>query len=571
MASTCPTLTLEIKSRPVLEPGSSPAPGISRTAPLNRRQELSAVRDENAAGRPIHGIKWFLVCSALYVIAFLYGLDTTIAADIQGPVVEAFGRVDQLAWIGAGFPLGSVAIQLLNGNFYAQFNLKWIFIGGIVVFEIGSVICGAAPNMDALIVGRVFAGAGGSAIYIGELNYFTLLTGPEERGLYISLIGLFWSVGAVIGPVIGGAFAESAATWRWAFYINLVLGAVAAPIYLFYLPSLRFNPNPPPLRERIARFDFLGLLLIGATWILFTVTFTLAGAQQPWSSPTTTTLLVLFGVFLIASLTQQSLSLLTTPSTRAFPARLIFHSRTQILLFLTTACASTSLFVTTYYLPIYFQFVHADTPIRAAVRLLPYIAVTAALSVLSGHLLSRIRYYMPLYLASGVLLTVGAALLLTALDGGAAASQGVVYGYSVIMAVGTGLVVTVGYTVATLTVPAGEEGGAVTVQNVSQLGSTVVCLVVAGQIFQNRAVEGLGVVLEGMGLGEAEIRGTAAGAQSEVFRGLTGEMRERAVEAIVEAIRGAFVLVVVAGGIMVLAAIGMKRERLLFGGVVAAM
>jgi MFS family permease len=309
----------------------------------------------NAAdGRPVHGVKWLLVCAALYTIAFLYGLDTTIAADIQGPVIEEFGRVDQLAWIGVGFPLGSVAVQLLNGNLYAHFNLKWIFIGGIVLFEIGSVICGAAPNMDALIVGRVLAGAGGSAIYIGELNYFTLLTGPKERGLYISLIGLFWSVGAVIGPVVGGAFSESAATWRWAFYINLVIGAVAAPIYLFYLPALRFNPTPPLFRARLARFDLLGITLIGATWILFTITFTLAGSQQPWSAPGSIALLVLSPLLLLASIAQQHFSLLTTPATRAFPAHLL-RSRTQILLFIATACAATSLFVTTYYIPIYFQ------------------------------------------------------------------------------------------------------------------------------------------------------------------------------------------------------------------------
>lgn len=560
-----------------------PSTDMSRTATLclsdsatekgqgQLQADTPPLADDASDGRPIHGIRWLLVCAALYTIAFLYGLDTTIAADIQGPVIEEFGRIDQLAWIGVGFPLGSVAVQLLNGNLYAHFNLKWIFIGGIVLFEIGSVICGAAPNMNALIVGRVLAGAGGSAIYIGELNYFTLLTGPLERGLYISLIGLFWSVGAVIGPVVGGAFAESAATWRWAFYINLVIGAVAAPIYIFYLPALRFNPTPAPIRTRLARFDILGLTLIGATWILFTITFTLAGSQQPWSAPASITLLVLFPLLLLLSIAQQRLSLFTTPSTRAFPAHLL-RSRTQLLLFVATACAATSLFVTTYYIPIYFQFVHSDSPIQAAVRLLPYIAVTAALSVLSGRLLSRVRYYMPVYLASGVLMAVGAALLVAALDPGREASEAEVYGYTVVMGFGTGLTVTVGYTVAGLVVQGGAEaaGSAVTLQNVSQLGGTVISLVVAGQVFQSQAVRNLGVVLEGMGFGEAEVREAVAGAQSALFRGLTGELREAAIGAIVGAMQKAFVLIVVAGGVMVLAAAGMKRERLSFGEVVVA-
>ncbi|GAB1318029.1 Putative HC-toxin efflux carrier TOXA [Madurella fahalii] len=532
--------------------------------------QVPVPRDTAPGGRTIHGFKWFLVCAALLIIAFLYGLDTTIAADIQGPVVQDFGRVDLLAWIGAGFPLGSAAVQLLNGDLYGNFNMKWIYIGGIVVFEIGSAICGAAPNMDTLIVGRVLAGAGGSAIYIGELNYFTLLTDPTERGLYISLIGLFWSAGAVIGPVIGGAFAESSATWRWAFYINLIVGAVAAPVYLFYLPALRFAPHKTPIRERIARIDFLGLFLIGATWVLFTVAFTVAGGPWPWSDGRTIAVLTVFAVLLVCSVAQQSLCIFTTPAARAFPARVLLGSRTQMLLFVATACAQTSLFVTTYFIPIYFQFVHSDSAVRAAVRLLPYIAVTAGLSVLSGHLLSRLRYYMPLYLASGVLLTAGAALL-TVYLGDPATPEGTVYAATVVLALGTGLVTTVGYTVASLTVEAGHVGDAVTLQNVSQLGSTVICLVVAGQVFQSEAVRNLNGVFAGMGFGEQEVRDAVAGAQSALFRELTGDMRAAAIGAIVRAIQRAFVLVIVGGGVMILTAAGMKREALRFGDVVAAL
>ncbi|KAL2021886.1 hypothetical protein VTK56DRAFT_6481 [Thermocarpiscus australiensis] len=540
-----------------------PAKGVEEGPP--------PMKQDQSGGRPIHGIKWLLVCAALYIMAFLYGLDATIAADVQGPVIEAFGQVDQLAWIGAGFPLGSVAVQLLNGNLYGNFNLKYVYIGGTVTFMVGSAICGAAPSMSALIVGRVLAGAGGSAIYIGELNYFTLLTAPKERGLYISLIGLVWSVGAVIGPVIGGAFAESSATWRWAFYINLVIGAVGIPIYIFYLPSLHFSSDKLPIRERIARFDFLGFVLIGATWILFTVSFTLAGGRWPWSDGRTIALLVVLGILLLASIAQQTFSILTTPSNRAFPAHLL-RSRTQILLFIATACATTSLFVTTYYIPIYFQFVHSDTAMQAAVRLLPYIAITAALSVASGHLLSRIRYYMPVYLIGGAFEAAGGALLMTGLDP-ARSQAAAIYGFTVITAVGTGLTCNLGYAVASLVVedPASDAGHAVTLQNVSQLGSTVICLVVAGQVFQSQAVARLSAVLAGHGFGAQEIRDAVAGAQSALFRELSGDLRAAAVGAIVQAMQRAFVLVIVAGGVMMLAAAAMKRERLLFGDAVAAM
>jgi hypothetical protein len=111
--------------------------------------------------------RWVIVCVALYVNAFLYGLDQTIVADVQGSVIERFGEVNKLGWIGIGFSMGSVAVILPFGKAFSLFNIKWLFIASIVMFEGGSALCGAAPSMDALIFGRVWAGAGGAGMYLG--------------------------------------------------------------------------------------------------------------------------------------------------------------------------------------------------------------------------------------------------------------------------------------------------------------------------------------------------------------------------------------------------------------------
>lgn len=108
--------------------------------------ESSAESESEEKKRTIRGFRWVIVCISLYVTCFLYGLDTTIAADVQGPVTEAFGQVDQLAWIGAGFPLGSVCVILLLSTLYNSFNIKWVFIATVVLFEAGSALCGGAPN-----------------------------------------------------------------------------------------------------------------------------------------------------------------------------------------------------------------------------------------------------------------------------------------------------------------------------------------------------------------------------------------------------------------------------------------
>lgn len=128
---------------------------------------------------------------------------------------ETFEDIQNLPWIGIGFPMASVAVILVIGQLYGMFNIKFLILSSIFIFEVGSAICGAAPSSAALVVGRVIAGIGGAGLYLGALNYFSVYAEPKELPLYNALIGLSWGVGAILGPVIGGAFSVSSATWRW--------------------------------------------------------------------------------------------------------------------------------------------------------------------------------------------------------------------------------------------------------------------------------------------------------------------------------------------------------------------
>lgn len=115
----------------------------------------------------ISKVRWILVCAGLFLGALLYGLDTTIAASVQGPILLSLGEIDKLAWVGIGFPMGAVAVILLIGRFYSLFEIKYLMIGAVITFEAGSALCGAAPSMNAMIVGRVIAGMGGAGMYLG--------------------------------------------------------------------------------------------------------------------------------------------------------------------------------------------------------------------------------------------------------------------------------------------------------------------------------------------------------------------------------------------------------------------
>ena len=515
--------------------------------------------DNTAASHGITGARWVLVCLALYLSIFMYGLDTTIAADVQSAVVETFGSVGQLAWLGAGFPLGSVAVILPYGSLFNVFNMKWLYIGGIALFQAGSALCGGAPSMAALIVGRVVAGAGGTGMYLGGLTHFSALTTVKERGAYITGITFVWGIGSVLGPVVGGALSTSRATWRWAFYLNLIIGAVTAPVYIIYLPSIGPSATTRTVRQRLASLDYAGFVLSAAVWVTFGLGLVSAGSLWPWNDARSIATLAVCGVLFVAYTLQQYFCVLTTPATRSFPAHLL-RSKTQILLYIATSASITTLYVPAYYIPVYFQFVQSDTALMAAVRLLPFILVAVAVNLASGFFLSKVKYYKVFYLLSGTLLTLAGALLYVYLKPETPIST--IYGLTIVNAVGTGLTLQIGYAVATLIVDTKDIGHAISIQNVSQVGSTMIALVVAGQIFQSVAIRNLNSVLSGHGFSEADIQSVVAGAQSTLFESLEGSLRTRAVEAITEAMQSAFTLVFISGAILVVVGVLMKKEKI---------
>ncbi|KAH8429243.1 uncharacterized protein LDX57_006910 [Aspergillus melleus] len=520
-------------------------------------------KDESV--RTIHGFKWFLVCISLYVGSLIYGLDTTIAADIQAAIIKRFDNVDQLTWVGTGFPLGSVCAILPAAAFYAVFDLKMLFISSVVLFEVGSVLCGAAPNMNALIVGRVLAGLGGSGVYIGILNYFSLCTTNQERGRYVSGIGLVWGVGAILGPVVGGSFSDSSATWRWSFYINLVIAAICAPVYVFYLPSVK----PPAasntsVLKRLGAMDWMGFLLSSGAVVCFVMVLTFDGAGWAWDDGRSIATWVVFGVLLIATVVQQKFMLLTDEEHRMSPPGHILKNRSQVLFNIQTAATVANIYVPLYYIPLFFQFVQGDTAVKAAVRLLPFILLLVCTNMASGALLPRIGYYWAIYVVTGVLMTVGGALMYTVnID----TKPGNIYGYSVLLAIGSGLTFQAGYTLAGIKVslkgwPGKDIQMAVSLQNISQVGGTLLCLLISGQIFQSLAFSNLKAVLGPEGYSDADIRSVVAGTQSSVFEHLNKELAYESTKAITQAMSRVYSISIAAGGLSLIAALLMKKERL---------
>ena len=337
----------------------------------------------------------------------LYALDNTIVANIVPAIVADLGHAEQLAWLSVGFTAGGLCLLLPLGKVYALFDPKWVYIVSAVLFLAGSALCGAAPTMNAMIVGRIIAGIGGNGLYMGSVTLLSLNTSSRERPMYLSLNGLVWGVGTVIGPILGGLFER--ASWRWSFYINLCAGAIFGPIWLFLLPSAS-SQDKPSRRSRYAKLDWLGTILIVVALMPLVLAVNFGGRLFDWSSPVSIVLFVIAGVFLVVFGLQQFFNFRTNDRDRLFPVHLMTNSAAVLLATLAAAC-DVFTFVPIYYIPLYFQFTRGDDALMSGVRLLPYIALLSATMLANGAFMSRVGHYKAWYVGGSALGLIATVLL----------------------------------------------------------------------------------------------------------------------------------------------------------------
>ncbi|KAJ6109918.1 Major facilitator superfamily domain general substrate transporter [Penicillium sp. IBT 16267x] len=540
-------------AKPVLIDGSTHNPSvISSDSEKHAGSESSA---EEKEVRAITGFKWVLVVTAILSSHMLFALDNTIVANIQPAIVSQFNEADQISWLSVGFRLCSSATVLPWSKIYAAYNGKWLYIGFLALFMAGSALCGSAPNRNTMIVGRAMAGAGGSGMYFGVLTQLSVNTTVSERPFYIGLTAVSWGIGTVTGPAIGGAFAESAATWRWAFYINLVIGAVFTPVYLLLLPSFEPLPNATS-KEKAMSIDWIGsVLFIGALATLI-MGIDFGGVEWRWGSGQIIALFVVSGVLFVLFGVQQAFFIFCNEQTRLFPVHFL-KRRSLLLLFILNTSASSGLFIAVYYIPLFFQFTQGDTAVHTSLRLLPFVLVLIFTIIANGHMMSKFGYYIPWYFF-GAAFELIAAVLMYRVKADTSASA--IYGYTALMALGVGAFNQAGYSVVQAKVPKAEIPWALGFMMVSQLGGIVLALGMAGAIFVNKATKELLQLLPDAN--PTDVKNTIAGTLSGFFQTLTTSQQTAAVDIIVSAIDEVYILLIVAGALGVLLSLLLKREKL---------
>lgn len=333
---------------------------------------------------------------ALLLGMLLAALDQTIVSTALPTIVSELGGMEHLSWVVTAYMLASTAATPLWGKLGDQYGRKKLFQGAVVLFLIGSALCGIAQNMPQLIAFRAVQGLGGGGLMVLSMAIVGDLVSPRERGRYQGLFGAVFGATSVLGPLLGGLFTEHL-SWRWVFYINLPIGVVA----LFVIAAVLHIPVGAT-RHTI---DYLGTFLIASVATCLVLVASLGGTTWPWGSAQIIGLAVLGAVLLGCFVLVERRA-----AEPVLPLKL-FRIRTFSLVAVISFIVGFAMFGAMTYLPTFLQVVQGVSPTMSGVHMLPMVVGMLLTSTASGQIVSRTGRWKVFPIAGTAVTALGLLLL----------------------------------------------------------------------------------------------------------------------------------------------------------------
>jgi EmrB/QacA subfamily drug resistance transporter len=386
------------------------------------RIAMSAARDTHTKAGGFADRRLMLAFGGLLVAMFIGALDQTIMATALPTIAGQLGGLTELSWVVTAYVLAAAASTPVWGKASDLFGRRRLISAAIVVFIGFSALSGAAQSIGWLIAFRALQGMGAGGVMTLAMAGVADLVPPRERGRYQGYIQLTFLLASLAGPLLGGLFVDHL-SWRWAFYVNVPVGAVALTLLSVYLPA------GAPRRE--ARIEWPGAALLAGTVVAIMLVVTWGGSQYGWGSPQIVGLIAAALVLLAAFLVRER-----SAAEPVLPLRL-FGDRVFVVVAAAAFVTTLSLFAAIVFLPVFLQLVTGASATGSGLLTLPLLVASAVSTIGAGRVMARTGRYKVFPVIGLAAMSAGLLLFSTL---GATGSQATAALFMVVFGAGFGLV-----------------------------------------------------------------------------------------------------------------------------------